>query len=103
MHEAQLPWFFIVRGQSAQLNWTPQEGESLEVPECLDWEVEYILLHERNRATRHEIEEHWSLEDLAKARLALDLVDELALRAQRKAEQDAAAKAELGRLNRTRK
>jgi hypothetical protein len=59
------------------------------VPDCLDWDLEYILLHERNRATRSEIEEHWSLEDMAKARLALDLTDELNARARRKAEQQA--------------
>ena len=37
-----------------------------------------VLTHERGRATLEELETHWSLEDLAEAHLALDVVDELA-------------------------
>jgi hypothetical protein len=36
-----------------------------------------VLTHERGRATLEEIETHWSIEDLARAHLALDVVDEL--------------------------
>ena len=37
-----------------------------------------VLTHERNRASLAEIEEKWSLADLAAAHLALDVHDELA-------------------------
>jgi hypothetical protein len=37
-----------------------------------------VLTHERNRASLREIEEWWSLTDLAEAHLALDVHDELA-------------------------
>lgn len=102
MHEAQLPRFFIVRAQAAQLRWTApkEDDETIEIPEALDWELEYILLHERNHATRHEIEMEWNLEDWAKARLALDIADELAIRRQRKAEQEAQAREAVRELNR---
>jgi hypothetical protein len=36
-----------------------------------------VLTHERGRATLFEIETHWSLDDLAEAHLALDVIDEL--------------------------
>lgn len=61
-------------------------GASIEVPECLDWYLERVLSHERNRASRYEVEAHWSLEDLARANLTLDLFDESERRASRDAE-----------------
>jgi hypothetical protein len=36
-----------------------------------------VLTHERNRASLHEIQTLWSLEDLVDAHLALDVHDEL--------------------------
>jgi ABC-type uncharacterized transport system substrate-binding protein len=36
-----------------------------------------VLVHKASRATLHEIETHWSLDDLVSAHLALDVVDEL--------------------------
>jgi hypothetical protein len=48
-----------------------------------------VLLHERNRASRHEVTELWSLEDVARATLALSLHDEAVRRAEAKARHDA--------------
>jgi len=43
-----------------------------------------LLTHERGRATLHEIETHWSLDDLMDAHVALDVVDALAAEMARK-------------------
>lgn len=45
------------------------------VPEGLNWLLWGILTHKRNRATLHEIETHWSLDDLLDAHLALQVHD----------------------------
>lgn len=36
-----------------------------------------VIVHERAPATLQEMETHWSIEDLASAHLALDVVDAL--------------------------
>ena len=48
-----------------------------------------MLTHERGRATLHEIETHWSLDDLISAHLALDVVDALETEIARKQKADA--------------
>jgi len=46
--------------------------------------VERLVMHPRYRATKHEIETSWSLEDVARAHLALDISEDMeVLRANR--------------------
>lgn len=91
--QAQLPQFFTLQARINQLRSgrvkEDDDGTSVPIPDCLDWRIEWVLLHERNRATRYEVTELWSLEDLARATLALSLHDEAVRRAEAKAKHDA--------------
>lgn len=60
----------------------------------LDWDIERVLTHERNRSTRIEVESAWSLTDLARANLALDVHDEVEARAHAEAMHESQQRAE---------
>jgi len=51
------------------------------VPEHLDWYIWRPIVHERQLCTLRELEEHYSLSDLADMHDALDVVDALAAKA----------------------
>ncbi len=55
--------------------------------------MERVLSHERNRSSRYEIETHWSLADLARANLTLDIFEEAERRQAAKAKHDAQMRA----------
>lgn len=57
---------------------------SVSVPESLDWYVWRVARSPLCSGLR-EIEEHWSLDDLVDAHMALDVEDELEAEAARKA------------------
>ena len=98
--EAQLLRFFRIQAERGKLRSgrkvDEDEDKGLPIPDCLDWRIERVLLHERNRSSRHEVTTLWSLEDLARANLALDLQEEAERRAHAKAKHDA----EMARIQR---
>lgn len=55
----------------------PGKSVSVAIPDGLDWEVWRLLTDPRIKATKREIEEDWTLEDLLDAHTALDIRDQV--------------------------
>lgn len=60
---------------------------SVEVPEGLDWYI-WRVVGSNKCSGLYEIAEHWSLDDLVHAHMALDVEDELQAVAEERAERE---------------
>jgi hypothetical protein len=48
---------------------------TIKIPENVDWDIYRILTHELNRASRHEIETYWSLDDVDEMNTVLSAIE----------------------------
>lgn len=89
VHSGELRWRFFSRHVRRP---PASEGESVKLPNGVEWAIWRLVTHERAPGTLTEIERDWSVADVFDANAVLDAFELAEYNARKRAERESRAK-----------